>query len=240
MIVHLTSTANLGDFMNSMPVLSGLSKHINEKLDFIIRPDMRKFKGIKEFLQFQDIFKSVNFSDEVFLYGNIINLSSWTRFDRGVSYRPFETCRYENWLIDNYNIKFEVDDDFVLKVPELNIDVGDKYYCGDRWNGPDIDITNGRKTNTLCNLKGVKFLDYNLDVTTNAYLIKKSVKPFISNFTGISVIADLLNKDSVILWTDDMENFDNKPITFSFEKHFYGNRKCKLMYYEDFKLEDLQ
>lgn len=240
MRIYLSGTANLGDFMNSMPVLSGINKKYG-KIDFIIKDGMKKFKGIKDFLMFQDLFSSVSFDDEIFVYGDVIQLSSWPmRMDRTAPFRPLETCRYENWLKDHYKIDIDIDDDFELKVPELNLNVSSDYYCGDRWDGPEIDIANGRKTNTLSAIPNVKFLDYNNDVTTNAYIVKNCKGPFISGFTGISIVADLMNKDSLILWTDDIQNFDNKPIAFSYEKHFYGNRKTKLMYYGDFSSENLK
>ena len=58
MKIYLNSTSNLGDFLNSLPVLSGLNKS-NGKFELIIRADMKKFKGIKEFLMYQNIFSDV-------------------------------------------------------------------------------------------------------------------------------------------------------------------------------------
>jgi len=53
MKIYVTGTANLGDFLNSMPVLSGVSKSYG-KYSLIIKGSMKKFKGIKEFLMYQD------------------------------------------------------------------------------------------------------------------------------------------------------------------------------------------
>lgn len=69
MKVYLNSTGNLGDFLNALPVISGLVKE-NGKIDFVIRPELKKFKGIKEFLMYQDLFSDVNFEDEIFSYNN--------------------------------------------------------------------------------------------------------------------------------------------------------------------------
>ena len=238
MKIYLNGTANLGDFLNGLPVLSGISK-LYGKFDLIIKHEMRKFSGIKEFLMYQDLFTSVEFDDDIFMYGDIIQLSSWpSREDKEDENRPIESCRYENWLKDHYKLNFEVDDNFILKVEELNLPVDQtKPYCGDRWNGPNID---GRRSSwTLTHLDNVNFLDYNNDLMTNAYYIKNSKLPFVSTFTGISGIADLLNKQQVVLWGDDIRNWDNKPIQYSFEKHYYGNRNSKLMYLGDFEIERL-
>lgn len=236
MKLHLNSTANLGDFLNALPVLSGIYKSTSEKIYLIIRKEMRKFKGFKELLMYQDIFEDVVFEDEVFVSGVKI-LSSWAREDKNNENRPIETCRYENWLKDNYGMEFDVDDNFILQVPELNMQFDDEYYCGDRWSGPDIDTR--RKSNTLADIGNVRYLDYNDDIIENAYIIKNCKPPFISTFTGISGIADLLNKDQVVLWSDELKNWDDKPIEYSFEKHYYGNRKSTLMYIGDFAVEAL-
>lgn len=236
MKIYLNCTANLGDFMNAMPVLSGVAKSYG-KFDFIIKGEMKKFNGIKEFLMYQDLFTSVEFDSDVFLYGQIIILSSWTREDRGSNHRPTETCRYENWLKDNYKLQFEVDDDFKLKVEDLGFDVGDHIYGGDRWAGPNID--GRRKSWTLAHLPNIKFLDYNDTLMKNAYIIKHCKEPFISTFTGISGIADLLGKKQLVLWGDDIRNWDNKPIQESFQKHYYGNRNSSLVYLGDFEEQGL-
>lgn len=232
MKIYLSSTSNLGDFLNALPVLSGLSKELG-KIDLIIKGEMKKFKGIKEFLMYQDLFSSVEFDNDIFVYGDMIQLSSWTREDRENNHRPIETCRYENWINDNYRILFEVDDEFTLKVEDLNIPLGDTYYGADRWNGPDIDTR--RKTMLLQHLDNITFLDYNNSLMENAYIIKHCKKPFVSAFTGTAVLADLLNVDQLVLWTDDLRMWDGKPIEYSFQKHFYGNRKSKLLYIGDFE-----
>lgn len=229
----LNCTSNLGDFLNVLPVLSGLSKSYG-KISLNIKSDMRKFNGIKHFLMYQDIFEDVNFSDEVFLYGNIPTISSWTREDKGHKDRPIETCRYENWIRDNYKLDFVVDDNFTLKVEELNLPVDQNVsYGGDRWSGQGIDVR--RRSWTLAHLANIIFLNYNNTMMENAYYIKNSNKTFISTFTGISVIADLLNKDQLVLWPDELKYWDNKPIQYSFEKHFYANRNSKLMYLGDYE-----
>jgi hypothetical protein len=69
-------------------------------------------------------------------------------------------------------------------------------------------------------------------------------KPFISSLTGISVLADLLNIEAYVIWkaedwnpefrSGDNINWDNgKDITKIFEKHFYLNRKMKLLHERD-------
>jgi hypothetical protein len=240
MNLYLKSTANLGDFLNSMPVLAGLSMSYGP-IDLIIRNEMRKFKGIKEFIKFQStLFNEVNFDDEIFFSG-VTEISSWTREDQNNPNRPIETCRYENWMKDR-GFQFEVMDNFEIQVPDLGLSLPTDYLVGDRWNVGDIDTR--RETNVLSYLDKYTFLDYNNDLLTNAYIIKNSSKPFITNLTGVAVLGDLLNKEQFIVWKSEDwkpefrkgENitWDNgKDINKVFAKHFYGDRKSKLIHASD-------
>jgi hypothetical protein len=242
MKIYLSGTANLGDFLNGMPVMSGVSKTYG-KYELFIRPEMRKFKGIKEFLMYQDLFKAVFFQDEVFMYGDIIQLSSWPmREDKNDSNRPIETCRYENWLKDHYKMEFEVDDNFIVKTPEYDITVKDDYYVGDRWAVGEID--DRRETHILSHLNKYNFIDYDKPMLENAYIIKNLKKPFITNFTGIGMLADLCNVPLYCVWkaedwkpefrVGDNVSWDNgKDINKVFEKHFYLNRQAKLVHAKD-------
>ncbi len=245
MIIYLNSTSNLGDFVQSLPVLSGIKEKYG-KIDFIIDKKMSKFNGIKEFLMYQDLFNSVSYDNESFVYGQVYVLSSWTREDKNNKDRPTETCRYENWMKDNYKIDFNVDDNFVIKYPQTKIsELKNKYIIGDRWNGPDIDTR--RETDVLSYLgdkmspEKIYYLDYNKTLLENCNIIANSDKPFITNFTGIGMISDLMNKETYVVWKaedwkpeyrngNDIVWDNGKNIDSIFEKHFYLNRKSKLIH----------
>ena len=246
MRIYLNGTANLGDFLNGLPVMSGISKAYG-KYELTIKKEMKKFKGFKEFLMFQDLFTDVNFDDEVFMYGDIITMSSWPiREDKNDPNRPIETCRYENFMKDNYGMEFEVDDKFIALTPEYDIEVKDKYYVGDRWAVGEIDAR--RETHILSHLINCEFIDFDRPMLENAYIIKNLTKPFITNFTGVGMLADLLNKELYCVWKaedwkpefrvgNDVSWDNGKNIDQVFEKHFYLNRKAKLIHAS--KLESL-
>lgn len=241
MKIYLSGTANLGDFLNGLPVMSGISQTYG-KYDLIIKHEMKKFKGLKEFLMYQDIFDSVEFDDDIFFTG-AINMSSWpAREDKNDSKRPIETCRYENFMKDNYHLKFQVDDDFIVKTPEYDIEVKDAYYVGDRWAVGNIDAR--RETHVLSHLTDCEFIDFDRTMLENAYIIKNLKKPFITNFTGIGMLADLCNVTLYCVWKaedwkpefrvgDNVSWDDGKDINKVFEKHFYLNRKAKLVHAKD-------
>ena len=172
MKIYVSCTANLGDFFNSFPVISGISKAVGQKIHLLIRPEMRKFVGIKELISYQSFIESVDFYDDVILYNTpVLDLSSWTRTDRNSINRPIETCRYENWVIDNYQLKFEVDDDFELQVPKLDIDyLEDKILIGDRWSTKDDPMVDSRRKSYVIKDSGkydderYHYLDYSNDI----------------------------------------------------------------------------
>jgi hypothetical protein len=241
MNIYLSGTANLGDFLNGLPVMSGISKMYG-KYNLIIKHEMKKFNGLKEFLMYQDLFNSVEFDEDIFFSG-ATNMSSWPiREDKNDPNRPIETCRYENFMKDNYHMKFQVDDDFIVKIPEYDIEIKDAYYVGDRWNIGNID--DRRETHILSHLKDCEFIDFNRPMLENAYIIKNLKKPFITNFTGVGMLADLCNVPLYCVWKaedwkpefrrgDDVSWDDGKNINKVFEKHFYLNRKAKLVHAKD-------
>lgn len=245
MIIYMNMTDSLGDFMNSFPVLKGIQNSYG-KYDLVIKGTNRKFKGFKEMLEYQDIFETVNYDDEIFIGGDIVMLnvpSNYSEETNNVN-RPAETCRWDN-AAKGQGLKFEVDDNVELKYPDFKLEFDrEKYLVGDRWNGPQIDMR--RQVNVLSHLSDDKFtfIDYNNDMLLNCYLIKESNKPFITNLTGISVLADLLNKDSLVVWKPEdwhpsFRRGDNvlwdggKDINLTFLRHHYGDRKSKLVHAND-------
>jgi hypothetical protein len=239
MRIYLNGTANFGDFLNGLPVMSGISKEYG-KYSLTIKKEMRKFKGLVEFLMYQDLFTDVMFDDEVFMYGDIMQMSSWPiREDKNNPNRPIETCRYENFMKDNFGIMFDVDDEFIIKTPEFDIEIKDTYYIGDRWSVGNIDAR--RKTHILSHLNNYEFIDFERPILENAYIIKNLKKPFITNLTGVGMLADLCNVPLYCVWKaedwnpefrvgDDVSWDNGKNIDKVFEKHFYMNRNARLIH----------
>jgi len=245
MIVYVAQTDALGDFLNCFPVLSGINKS-HGKYDLIIKKGCRQFKGIRDLLLYQDMFSSVYFDDEVNVQEHdVIYMCNWDyREDTENPNRPRETAKYDNWLKDNVKwLKYDVDDSAELKFPEFNIQVKDTY-VGDRWDRPTTDKR--RRSNILSDLTNFEFLNYDDDILLNCYKIKKSKNPFITNLTGVGILADLLKKESYIVWKP--EDFDEqyrknndvvwangKNIEQVFSLHYYLDRKCKLVHSNELK-----
>ncbi len=242
MNIYLNCTANLGDFLNAMPVLSGLSK--DYQLNLVVRHETKKFKDFLEFLFYQNIFNDVDYDSNVRSMTDYVQLSSWARMDQTDPHRPIETCRYENWLRDRYtDISFQVDDTFELTVPELEIDsYDDKYIVGDRWSSVEDKTVDTRRYSNIIrdystiDVSKLYFLNYKESIFNNAAIIKKNPNKFITTFTGIGILADLMNKPSYVCWYDDMKNWDNNTVDFDWKRHYYANRQTNLVYVKDLAL----
>lgn len=217
-------TSNLGDFFNSLPVLSGISKTYGKYI-LVIQNDMERFNGIIELLKFQDIFLDVVFEKD---FNNItrdivVPFNSWVREEQTSPIRPVETCRYEIRFKEDYQMVFDVDDNFILELPKIET-VEFDVIIGDRCSNTSNDKRRSCDLIKTYNYKG-HYLDYTNPISYNLNLINKSHK-FITTLTGISVLVDLMNKPQIVLYDKMMETWDNRSsIQDTFDKHYYKNRK---------------
>lgn len=236
---------NLGDFVNCLPTLSGLSKAADCKISLAIHDKMSRFKGIKELLLLQDMFCDVHFLSEPGLYAEkYMILEDYGDYNFQVM--PYVSYKMADFICKNFGVKFEVDRSFTLNVPKMDIDyMDDKFLIGDRWSAkisPDIDTrrySNHLEESKVVPVEHAFYLDYNKSLVYNCSLIKYNKNPFITTFTGIGILADLMYKNSYILWGDDLKNWNDQPIEYSFKQHHFDDRNCKLMYINDFKFESV-
>lgn len=242
--VYVPRTLNFGDFLNAMPVLSGLSKSLNQKIKLVVPNSMKQIKGFRNFMEYQGFFSDVYFREECFNMDEqsylIVTYSDYEYKDLTERpNRPIETMRHEKFVRDNYpDMHWEVDDDFELKV-YINYGVNFDQrlqVCGDRWLKPTTDA---RRASNIIKATGLfddetkyHFLDYNEDVMDNAMRIKSSLHPFIGTFTGSGMMADLMNKKNICVYSNDMVDppWNGKPIEYSYWKHYYGDRDNELVH----------
>ena len=236
-------SGNVGDTLSVMPVLSGIFKSTGHKTSLVVRDKMKMFNGFKEFMEMQPCIASLKFESEV-KFDDTYNILGLVDDFTLHPNRPWETVRLEEYVKRHYDINFEVDDDFTLYTPPLTYKIDDRYFLvGDRMSHPEMDKR--RKTETLkasskFRVDRCHFLDYNTPMAINAAFIKATWKPIFSTFTGLSTIADLLKKETIVLWGDDLKDWDGKPIEYSYNKHFYRDRNCRLQYIGDFNLQDYE
>jgi hypothetical protein len=239
--IFMPMSGNIGDTLNVMPVLSGIYKSTGNKISLVVRDKMRMFNGFADFMRMQECIASISFESDVVLDSTFCIMSLVDKFTEHPN-RPWETVRLEEFFRQTYNLDFDVDDDFVFSVDEID-HFSTSFLVGDRMSHPNMDQR--RKSGVLeysgkFPLDRCTFLDYNTPMAINAAYIKYSDKPIFTTFTGISIIADLLKKKSIVLWGEDIRNFDNKPIEYSYNKHFYRDRKSELVYLGDFNLNNYE
>lgn len=233
---------NLGDFANCLPALSGLHKSTGEKIHFSISNQLGRFNGLKQLLCLQEMFADVILESEEKKDSKYINIHDQSDED-SQTVVPSATLRYANSLYSQ-NIEFEIDEDFEMNVPKLGFDyLEDTILIGDRWSSKEDSNLDSRrasymiKDSGILNHKKTLQLDYKKDLVYNCSLVKYNPNIFVTTFTGIGILADLMKKDQYIVWGEDLRDWAGKPIEYSFELHYFKNRNSKLCYVEDFSLQ---
>ena len=235
---------NLGDFAHCLPALSGLYNMFQTKISFGICDRLQRFNGIKDLLLHQDMFGEVFFMSERPVCDHYIIVDD-SGGDSNENINAMAAYRNVNYINDNYHLGIEIDNDFELKVPffwELDYQ-HTKSIVGDRWSPSDAPDVDDRRKSNLLKDSGLfpedKFfyLDFRDNLVYNCSLIKYNPNPLYTTFTGIGILSDLMNKETYILYDDDVAMWDGKPIEYSFNLHYCKNRKSKLRYIKNFKFE---
>lgn len=225
----MRGSSNLGDFLNSLPTLSGIY-HQYGKIDLVIQDSMERFIGIKELLKYQNIFSDVKFEREEQNLNDRIWFNSWIEADfDGVN--PIETTRYEKFIKHHYNLNFSVDDSFILKFPKIGLyeDFSDVIVVGDRCSETTDDKS--RSSNIFFNrseFSGCTFLNFSNSLSYNCNVISNA-KKFITTFTGVSVLVDLLGIEFDLYYEPSFDGWADQSIEYTYKKHFYQNRKSNLL-----------
>lgn len=234
---------NLGDFANCLPALSGFYKFTGEKLYFVICDRLQRFLGIKEFLLAQDMFYDIKFVHENTFTDNFVLIDEQDP-EENTDHIPIAAFKYANSIRKIHNVQFDIDDKFELNIPKLDIDyLEDSILVGDRWSSkdaPDVDTRRYSymiKDSGILSHKKTYYLDYTKPLLYNCALIKYNPNPFVTTFSGIGILADMMYKNQYIVWGDDLHNWNNKPIEHSFKLHYFMNRNSKLVYIKDFRME---
>jgi len=235
---------NLGDFAHCLPALSGLYKKYDTKISFGICDRLKRFRGIIDLLKYQEMFGEVFFISDRSLKTEYFIVDDHSR-DSEENINSQAAYRNVNFLKDNYGLDFEIDNDFELQIPYF-FDLeqfNDKKLVADRWSPSDAPDVDDRRKSNLLKESGLfdsdeyHYLDYSNDLVYNCSLIKYNPNPLYTTFTGTGILADLMNKEVFILYDDDVANWDNKPIEYSYNLHYIKNRKSKLRYIKEFNYD---
>jgi hypothetical protein len=215
-------------------------------MHFIICDRLQRFNGLKELLLAQDMFEKVSFVHEIQEPVRAVLIDDTGRED-GYGQDPIVCHKYYNFIKDTNQIDFRIDSEFELQVPKLDIDFHqDKFLVGDRWSAKDAPDVDTRKGSNVLEDSGildkdkVLYLDYTKDLVYNCSLIKYNTKPFLSTVTGIAILADMMNREVVVLWDDEYEKIwpgiSGETVDKIYDLHHYKNRKVRMEYLNSFKL----
>ena len=233
---------NLGDFSHCLPTVSAIYKKFGQQISLVICDRLQRFKGIKELLMAQPMIGEVSFFyEKKFNPMNCILIDD-TGYTDGNLMAPISNRQHINYINYTYKTNLINDDDFELFVPKLDIDYHtNKLIIGDRWSPKDAPDVDDRRYSNLIESSGVigdnqgHYLDYTQDLLYNCALVKYNPNPFVTTFTGIGILADLMKKDLYVLWDEDMRTWQGKPVDHDFDLHYYKDRGAKLQYVGDFK-----
>jgi len=235
---------NLGDFAHCLPTVSAIHKKFNQEISLVICDRLQRFRGLKDLLLSQPMIAEVSFFHERKFNPMNCVLIDDTGTPDGNPMAPISNRQHINYINQTYKMDLINDDEFELFVPKFDIDYHiDKLIIGDRWSPKDAPDVDDRRYSNLIKASGVigenqgYYLDYTQDLLYNCSMIKYNLNPFVTTFTGIGILADLMKKDLYVLWDEDMRTWQGKPVEHDFDLHYYKDRGAKLQYVKDFKWE---
>lgn len=211
MLITHKNTATIGDFANTWPLLSQLSKQYGP-LDLSLPEIYRKFVGLKEFLEYQQFINSVDFDDtdgdlDVQAHADWSILNSEPR-------RSYYTAD---------QLKISIDRDLILKVqPEqISDNVINKTIIIDRTVNNILYNTGWFRSDDYYWLDFSQPISHNINICLQA-------KKVIATFTGLPIILDLFNKEFDLIWFDDIDG------QRAYKEHYFSERNSKLYHYKTY------
>ena len=230
---------NLGDFSHCLPTLSGFVKKYG-KVSFGICPRLKRFNGIIDLLMYQGLFTDVWFYGDKDFSSPLMIVDD-TGSDEGNTGESLVSRRFFNYT-KTLGVDIEFDSDFTLQVPNIITCSDTAYVVGDRWSPSDAPDVDDRRKSNLIKASGVidnldtYYLDYADGLMYNLSIIKQNPNPFITTFTGIGILADLMKKDTYVLWDEDMRFWNGGTVEDDHRLHYWTNRNSKLVYIRDFRI----
>ena len=213
MLITHKNTGTIGDFANTWPLLSEISKRYGP-VDISLPNIYQKFLGFKEFLEYQDFVNNVDFDNR----DGDIDVQAYADESLPIPKRCYYSASKMQWPINR---------ELVLKVADIEIpkELLQKPIVIDR------TLNNTMRTHNLFNSDEYYWLDFSNSLSYNINICIKTNQPIYSTFTGLPIILDLFNIEQTLIWFDDV------PGKQAFDWHYFPERKTKLIYYKDFKYE---
>lgn len=213
MVISHKNTNTIGDFANTWPLLSHLSKTAGP-LEITLPGFYSSFNGLKEFLEYQDFCRAVDFNDRP----SDLDVQAYTNYDNPViPTRCYYTAQKLNKTIDR---------ELILNIENqiISPSIYEKIIIIDRAK------TNVLKNTNWFNSDKYHWLDFSKPLTYNINICLKA-KKIIATFTGLPIILDLFNKQFDLIWFDDING------NIAYKDHYFPERNSKLYYYKDYEAQ---
>ena len=241
MKVSVIAGSHLGDFFNILPVISKIYKTWHEPIDFVMpRVFKEKFITLREFLEYQPMFNSVAFDDEKPYHG--LQIHGYRRIIDPPEYVGYPDATWRAVVsigIDHF-IHIDPDNEFTLLSPEFEDEIDhSKPLIGERSNhSPEASFRDVFYIKRSGKFDSCNFLDYNDSISYNAWRIRRCTNIFISTFTGVSVMADLLRARHLVLADPSVyKQFPKFTAACQgmLDRHYYRDRGSRIIDIEDFE-----
>ena len=186
MLITHKNTATIGDFANTWPLLSEISKRYGP-VDISLPNIYQKFLGFKEFLEYQDFVNTVDFDNR----DGDIDVQAHADESLPIPKRCYYSASKMQWPIDR---------ELVLKVADIEIpkELLQKPIVIDR------TLNNTIRKHNLFNSDEYYWLDFSNSLSYNINICIKTNQPIYSTFTGLPIILDLFNIEQTLIWFDDV------------------------------------
>jgi hypothetical protein len=223
--------ANLGDYLGVVPVYFALYELLKEPFEILLPLDLKKYRGIEDLFKIQKFCSYCDFIDcgKRYLKFTTLHVDD---YDYNCSI-PKRTLAFKLGLEQSLGIKLNLTSKKpLLNIPfkEINSNVS---FVGDRtleaYKRDPRRKYNMLKDSGLFNTSDFIFLNYNNSVLSICMDILSSNKPFISTFTGVSVLAHFIGKDIDLYYDKDIEFWENYNIQQTFSHHYYNDGSARLI-----------
>ena len=228
--------SNIGDFIYCLYVFEDLYRKFNLKFDLRISNAYKRNNGFCDLIAYQPYINSCD------LVENEKNISEFIEFDMiNKSYEDFYAQHFVNFFNETLNIECNYNEDFKLMAPNLTEKKDIEFFTNKKIVGDrNKSLDRRRKSYVIKNSNYCKGDDYYYLTGTFPFLvdcaiIKQSEHPFHATCTGITVIASLMDKQIILYYDEEMnqwpKNTTNMDYTFDdfINRYFLSKKQITLI-----------
>lgn len=200
-----------------LPVLSGLYKETNKKMNLILENNIASDRELKKIFQHQECINKVYDVEKYKKECCIVNNLNTHNCEKE---RPYYTQNFKNQLNDLISEKFDVDDNFKLKILDDEEESNDEMF---------VIYDSIRRIEEVFKKDKIQinYEDCSFQILSSIF---KSSLPLYTSSLKIAILANLANKETIYMH-DDWE-FD---IMSNYRRFFYTDRNTELVNIKDIK-----